>query len=243
MNRIFLLFLTCVSVLSLPRTHLAELTWQDDGLVTISPKSGQPVRASTLADLNSDGVSERITVTEGRAVIDSDSRIQWETPAEWEVRQAEITDLDGNQTPEITLLLWRDFAPWPIDAVIPHGGRIADFQDTNHRSCHIILIGWKRGAYRELWAGSALAEPVLEFFPADWNGDGHQELLSVETSFDLPRTGQAFSVWEWNGFGFSLLDRIRIDTGRSEQLISADRKPMLLFDRTGWFYLTKEVSS
>jgi hypothetical protein len=130
------------------------------------------------------------------------------------------------------MLVWRPFAPWPIDAFLPDGGRIAGFHDAQNRSCHIILFGWKQGAFRELWAGSALAEPLLDFYAADWNGDGRQELMAVETGYDQPTTAKALSLWEWNGFGFSLIGRLRTGIGKYAFLTGADGRPSILVDQT-----------
>ena len=97
--------------------------------------------------------------------------------------QAQISDLNRDGGPEATLLVWRPFQPWPVDQWLPHGGRIESFHDDQGNSCHIILIGWRGSAYGELWAGSALAGPVRSFAAADLNGDGSQELLTLEGSY------------------------------------------------------------
>jgi hypothetical protein len=76
-------------------------------------------------------------------------------------------------------------------------------------SCHLILIGWQRGTYRELWAGSALADPLQSFLASDLDGDGRQELLALESRYTDPSaaSARALTTWEWNGFGFTLLAR------------------------------------
>jgi hypothetical protein len=132
----------------------------------------------------------------------------WSSPNDWEVVQTRITDLNRDGSPEVALLLWREFSPWPIDAYIPHPGRIQDFHNRENRSCHLILIGWRHGAYRELWAGSALADPLIDFTPADINQDGYQELIALESRYDAHiLESSAITLWEWNGFGFTLLSR------------------------------------
>ena len=90
---------------------------------------------------------------------------------------------------------------------MPTGGRINDFHNITGESCQIILIGWEKDTWRELWAGSALAQPVEQLRVADLNGDGWQELAALENDYDSARSGGQLTVWRWLGFGFSLLDR------------------------------------
>lgn len=162
-----------------------------------------------LADLDESGQAEQLVLQKGKAEILTAGELRWNSLDGWQVSDARVTDLDRDGHPEVALLVWRAFQPWPIDRVLPHGGRIKAFQDANGMSCHIILIGWKRGAFRELWAGSALAEPLRAFAAADLDGDHRQELIVLESDYyDAPQApARALSVWEWNGFGFTLLAR------------------------------------
>ncbi len=132
-------------------------------------------------------------------------RIVWQSPPGWSVVQAEITDLNQDGTPEAALLVWRPFRPWPVDQWLPHGGRIAGFQDDEGNSCHIILIGWRGSRYTGIWAGSALAEPVRSFAVADLNGDGLQELVTLEGRYTrIPASGTCACI---KGLG---MERIRV---------------------------------
>ena len=144
------------------------------------------------------------------AMISSNGQAIWQSPESWQVIQAGITDLNHDDVPEVALLVWRPFRPWPVDKWLPYGGRIASFQDERGNSCHIILIGWIDGLFREIWAGSALAEPVKSFSAADLNGDGLQELITLEGKYSDPESESAhdMKVWEWNGFGFSVVSKI-----------------------------------
>jgi hypothetical protein len=184
----------------------------------VLPTRTVPVEPATQVDFNRDGLAERLVLANGRLRIATDSGTVWESPSDWTVLQAGISDLNRDGKPEAVLLVWRPFHPWPVDQWLPHGGRIADFHDNEGNSCHIILIGWRDSQYREMWAGSALAEPVRSFAVADLNGDNLQELVTLEGSyadfrlstwvFGGSTLARALKVWEWNGFGFSVVSSI-----------------------------------
>lgn len=162
---------------------------------------------NSAVDLDGDGAPEELALTAGRAVIWTGNRSRWQSPSHWQVDQARITDLNRDGIPEVTLLVWRPFKAWPVDAWLPHGGRIEDFHDAKGMSCHIILIGWKQASFRELWAGSAMADPVKSFTVADLEGNGSQYLITLEAEYDDPVFAPArrLKVWEWNGFGFTVV--------------------------------------
>lgn len=179
-------------------------------------KNAIPLQASvdvmpTNVDLNGDGRREDLTLTSGgTAQIYSGSQIVWQSPADWQVKQVGTADLNQDGRPEAILLVWRDFHPWPVDSFLPVGGRISAFHNVSNQSCHIILIGWKKDRYAEMWAGSALAEPIRSFWVGDINKDGKQELITLESAYDDPpqSPARAIKIWEWNGFGFRVLDQI-----------------------------------
>jgi hypothetical protein len=178
------------------------------GLVPAAPPQGNvPVRSPAQADFNGDGSPESLVLSHARLTISSNGSPAWQSPTGWRVLQAEIADLNRDGRPEAALLVWRPFRPWPVDRWLPEGGRIERFQDAAGNSCQIILIGWRGRGYGEVWAGSALAEPVRSFAVADLNGDKLQEMVTLEGSYADPpfEPAHAVKVWEWNGFGFSVV--------------------------------------
>jgi hypothetical protein len=202
----FLLSLASLTLLSPPIARAWQLV--SAGLLSV-PLTGayEIVTAPAQADLDGDGWPETLRLADGQFTLHSGTQAGWQSPEAWRVVQAAFTDLDGDGAPEATLLVWRPFRPWPVDEWLPHGGRIAGFHDAAGQSCHIILIGWRDGGYRELWAGSALAAPIRAFAAADLDADGRQELAVLEAGYDDPASMAAnrLTVWEWNGFGFSLV--------------------------------------
>ncbi len=205
-------FLVLINFFTLSPTHISTLSFSNDSLhLSTLPSSASPIVSPMICDLDRDGINEELILDNYRLNIvtpGSSSSLRWQSPIGWRVLQVNFTDLNKDQHCEATLLLWRSFEPWPVDRFLAHGGRIQSFHDVNGQSCHIILIGWKKGAFRELWAGSALANPVITFSAADVNQDGDEELLTLESTYQAYSNNLAgwFKVLEWNGFGFSLLD-------------------------------------
>jgi hypothetical protein len=223
-----LLLIGFLTLLLVAPSHLALFSWDGQSLVEVPDHLGElTIPIEPPVDLDGNGQPETVNLEEGKVEILSDGQPMWNSPADWEVSEIEIADLNQDGTLEVALLVWRVFSSWPIDAYLPRPGRIQDFHDQDHRSCHLILIGWSRGAYRELWAGSALVDPISAISAIDINHDGLQEIVALESRYDahVLETNQ-ITVWEWNGFGFTLLSRgpkgyfqslntVKISTGQS----------------------------
>lgn len=128
-------------------------------------------------------------------------------PAEWQILDARYTDITGDGAPECVLLVWRPWRDWPIMRWMQGTSPIAANRDADGYSAHIILtVPDARHGYRELWAGSALAVPILAIASGDVDGDQRQELVALEGDYETGRAGPArqVAVWRWNGFGFTL---------------------------------------
>ena len=151
--------------------------------------------------------------------------VHWRSPADWDVKEAFFADLNLDQMPELVMLVWRPFRSWPVDEFMPHGGRIDSFQDNNGKSCQVILVGLRGNEFVELWAGSALAEPLHSLRAADFDGDGLDELAALEYSYDGNPYNASMVLWEWNGFGFSLVAR---QPGNYATLLIMQNDPPLL---------------
>ena len=154
---------------------------------------------------------------------------KWQSPQDWKVTEALSADLNRDGSRELVMLVWRPFKPWPIDSFLPHGGRIEDFHDRSGMSCHVILVGWDGEKYRELWAGSALIDPVFGLRAADLDQDGHQELAALEGRYDSSNRFGNLTVWDWSGFGFKL--RARLEGKFSEfGIVSVDNTVLIISD-------------
>jgi hypothetical protein len=167
-----------------------------------------------LGDLNQDQLMECIRLDNGQLAILSnpckeDSEVLWKSPSTWLITQAEISDLNWNGIPEVVLLVWRTFTPWPIDQYLLHPGRIDEHHTKEGKSCHIILIEYQpMGYFGESWAGSALYRPVSKFSIADLDNDSQSEFITLENNYkNVHQFADTLSIWEWNGFGFQLVAR------------------------------------
>ena len=226
-----LLAITALALVS--PSPLQAWGWKDLALQQVPVPTDLPlVLASRSADFDEDGIPESLTLAGGRATLRTGSQTRWQSPEAWHVPQAQISDLNHDGRPEAILLVWRPFKPWPVDAWLPHGGRIESFHDSNGLSCHIILIGWKQDAFREVWAGSAMADPVQHFVAADLTGNGQPYLVTLEGAYDDPPSvpSRRLSVWEWNGFGFSIVFEVA-DTFNLMGTVQLDDRQVLILSR------------
>jgi hypothetical protein len=147
-----------------------------------SPETG--LFRSGEIDLTGDGIPEQVRLEAGQVVISSAGVETWRTPAEWQVVDLALGDPNDDGRAELLLALLK-----------PDAAGIA-------RS-HPFVIGHREGAYRVLWGGSAVADPIREVELGDVDGDGLPELVVL----DERGADQTVAVWRWHGWGFSLVWR------------------------------------
>ncbi len=215
---VFFLILTILYLIFISPVSISVFQYYDNELERKAiSQNYNPITLSSHADLDLDGEADYLRLSSSKVQLLSEQSnhtaptILWQSPPDWQIAQAAITDLNRDGKPEMTLLVWRPFRPLPIDTYLPVAQSHTDFQNKDGQSCQIILIGWKNDQFRELWAGSALAEPIISFAVADLDGDGLQELITLDGRYKDGRKQPAhsLSVWQWNSFGFSLQDRKR----------------------------------
>jgi len=137
-------------------------------------------------DLTGDGVPERVRRAGEQVIIYRDGVEVWQSPPEWRVADLALGDPNNDGRGELLLALWK--------------------QDAAGALCsHPFIIGYREGAYRLLWGGSAVSDPIHEVELGDVDGDGVQELIVLEERND--GLHRAVTVWRWHGWGFSLMWR------------------------------------
>jgi hypothetical protein len=207
-NTLSIILLGLGALLQITPATLHAFNLEGGELLPVSlPAIAEPAASLREEDLDGNGSLEYLAVSHGILKIISGNMAAWQSPPEWNIVQAAITDLNLDGHPEVALLLWRPFLPWPVDQWLPNGGRIDDFHNAKGQSCHFILIGWKNNGYHELWAGSAMADPIISFAAVDLDGDSYQELVALEGRYSASRSSFAHTlkIWKWNGFGFSVV--------------------------------------
>jgi hypothetical protein len=143
----------------------------------------EPFRAGAI-DLTGDGVPEQVRLAEGQVVVRRDDIEVWRGLPEWQVADLALGDPNDDGRGEILLALWKKDAEGEMHS-------------------QPFIVGYRAGAYRVLWGGSAVVDPILEVELGDVDGDGVQEMIALEEM----AAGRAVSVWRWHGWGFSLMWR------------------------------------
>ena len=125
-------------------------------------------------------------------------------PPAWHVTASTLADVTNDGSPEWVLVVWRPWRDWPIQRWVSAPSPIAGFHDAAGDSCHLVLLDPHDS--REIWAGSALPAPLLALAVGDVDGDGRNEVVTLEGEYATGRAGPAthVDVWRWNGFGFTL---------------------------------------
>lgn len=172
--------------------------------VSQTPKAG--AFRTGVIDLTGDGAAEQVRLEEQQIIVYCDDTETWRGLSEWQVVDVALGDPNDDGRSELVLALWKADA-----AGVPRS--------------HPFIIGYREGAYRILWGGSAVADPIREAELGDVDGDGVQELIVLEERGD----GCAVTVWRWHGWGFSLMWRSPSDRYRDLALIAsgADHPPII----------------
>lgn len=152
--------------------------------VEVSQQSQEGRFGAGKVDLTGDGVPEQVRLAENDVVVYGDGVEAWRGLPEWRVTDLALGDPNDDGRGEMLLALWKTGA----------GGESGS---------HPFIVGYREGAYRVLWGGSAVADPLREVELGDVDGDGVEELVAIE---DRPG-GRAVTVWRWHGWGFGLLWR------------------------------------
>ena len=119
-----------------------------------------------------------------------DGTAVYTTPSEWRVVDVALGDPNDDGRFELLLAIWQT-------------------DNEGHDRSQPYIVGYRGGEYKLIWGGRPLAQPISEVELGDVDGDGKQELISVEAD--------AIAVWRWQGWNFSLM--WRSENGRYHDLV------------------------
>jgi hypothetical protein len=151
-------------------------------LVTVPDEETSGISSAGSIDLTGDGVPEIVRVQGGTAEIIQEGRPVWRSPPEWKIRDLALGDPNGDGRYEALLAI-----------------------DRAQGASQPFVIGYRGGLYRQLWGGSPVSDPILEVELADLDGDGMQEMVTIESA--AGGSLRDVAVWRWHGWGFSLVWR------------------------------------
>jgi len=167
---------------------LHRLSFACDGQRCRLVNMPQPLKTGSFRtgaiDLTGDGVAEQVRLEKQQVIVYHEGIETWRGLPEWRVVDVALGDPNDDGRSELLLALWK-----PDAAGVPRS--------------HPFIIGYREGAYRILWGGSAVVDPIREVELGDVDDDGMQELILLEERGD----GCAVTVWRWHGWGFSLMWR------------------------------------
>lgn len=188
-----------------------------------------PVFGTSLSlDLDSDGVKEEVVFSpeSGLLLILRGGREIWSgLPSHWGAWKLVVADLDGDGFKELLL-----------------GVKIKTrFFPERHKS--LFVLGWNGNFLYARWLGSHMSKPLLDFVAFDLDGDGKDELITLE----LGREGKGhLLVYRWIGFGFGFLweseaffNGVLFSDGSKAGLRLSDGKTYILSISDGSFTLRR----
>jgi hypothetical protein len=143
------------------------------------PITASPFISGTI-DMTGDGEPETVRIVDGRLSIESGGSEVWRSDSSWQVADVALGDPNNDGRFEALVAFLKPDASG--------GLRSQPF-----------IVGYRRGLFGTWWGGSPIERPLLEVKLADVDGDGAQELLTIERISD---TQQRPTVWRWHGWGF-----------------------------------------
>ncbi len=185
---------------------LAFVLWADRMGAIFLLTGGQAV-LTEHQDLNNNGIIEWYFLENyGLRIIENDVEV-WASPAEWRVSSFAFGDTNHDDKKDLLIVAWKkgsfgeDKPFW------------VNMNDKEIR-CHLFIFNLTEDQVKPVWMSSALHRPINSLEVQDINQDGKNELLVYEGSYSLPSRFMSLdasepTLWQWQGWGFYLLDNPR----------------------------------
>jgi hypothetical protein len=175
---------------------------------------GATIQGTTLLDEQTS-----IVLAEGSLTVVHGGREVWSSDPSWDVRRLLVADVNNDGKQEVAFVLWKPFRLEPT--IIYDTFSFPSLWEEGSLRNHLFIYGWRNAAWQHLWCSSPVADPIHEVAAGDVDGDGSNELVVLEGSYETPDApARHVSTWQWNGWGFTL--QWRSPPGVWEHLVLQD---------------------
>lgn len=150
------------------------------------------------ADLDNDGQKETYRLKNGTLKVQLDQEQIWASDPAWRVTDFALEDVTNDGKSDLSMSVWK---AGNFGVAKPFWVEENDMSVKNH----FFVFNLLKGKMEAVWQSSNLDEPNCSFAVKDIDGDGKNELLTVEGDYaDAPKCiKRKKGVWKWNGWGFS----------------------------------------
>lgn len=158
------------------------------------------------ADLDDDGIPERLTLMRGALSVERDGTEIWSSPAGWWIDDLIVGDLTRDGQADLSFSVWKS---GDYGSSRPFWVTEEDLDIRNH----LFVYRLEADGLAPVWQSSNLAAPNCALAAADTDGDGLQELIVAEGAYGTRPDCQAthLAVWRWGGWGFSNVWRQEVE--------------------------------
>lgn len=162
----------------------------------------------TVGDLDGDGRTEEYFLAGAVLTVKEGTQELWESPPDYRVDSFVLGDVDNDGRDNLVVSLWKEGSFGEIRPFW-HTGEDAGYKN------HLFVYELQGETYKPVWCSSDLDRPILSFSIRDINGDGLNELVAEEGQYRNvaderyapdPYGNVRTAVWQWEEWGFSLLD-------------------------------------
>ncbi len=173
--------------------ELSAVTTTDDP----RPGLGFKLVKTQDGDLNNDGTVEKYFLQDGKLLISVAGVTIWKSPDDWWVGSFVLGDANNDGLPNLNLSVWKAGSFGPCKPLW------VEEEDRSIKN-HLFIFKLVGNVVKPVWQSSNLDRPNLQLWLGDANGDGDNELVTLEGDYANYQHRQ-IGIWKWNSWGFSRL--------------------------------------